>query len=116
MPLYEYVCSSCNATHGLIRPMAKSRLPAPCPQCGKPSPRIMSGPGVIYCNHPTQGKVPGLKPGSMRSLAEQMMLDEQRKDERAKKYGGAALAQERHAREADQKAYAEKKPLTLVMP
>jgi len=45
MPTYEYLCER----HGkrpvrfeVLRPMSESSLPAPCPECGLDSQRVMS--------------------------------------------------------------------------
>ncbi|MHB8376355.1 MAG: zinc ribbon domain-containing protein [Dehalococcoidia bacterium] len=32
MPIYEYFCRKCGATFELLRPMARSEEPAPCPR------------------------------------------------------------------------------------
>jgi putative FmdB family regulatory protein len=45
MPLYDYACPA----HGDFRDwraMRDSALPAPCPDCGAPAPRLVSSPSL----------------------------------------------------------------------
>jgi putative FmdB family regulatory protein len=41
MPTYEYECEDCGPFTEL-RPMAEYDLPQPCPDCGKPAPRLLT--------------------------------------------------------------------------
>jgi hypothetical protein len=50
---------------------------------------------------------PGLRPGSMRTIASQMMLDGEREEVRKKKYSGYERYLERTERENDQKRFRE---------
>ena len=43
MPFYEYYCKSCHGIFEERRQMSDASLPAPCPECSKEAPRIMSG-------------------------------------------------------------------------
>jgi putative FmdB family regulatory protein len=43
MPLYEFYCENCHGIFEEIRQMREASLPAPCPQCAREAPRIMSG-------------------------------------------------------------------------
>ncbi len=43
MPLYEYYCENCHGIFEEIRQMREASLPAPCPECVREAPRIMSG-------------------------------------------------------------------------
>lgn len=40
MPVYEYLCKSCDGVFETIRPIAKASDPAPCPVCAKKAQRI----------------------------------------------------------------------------
>jgi putative FmdB family regulatory protein len=42
MPLYEYYCQSCHGIFEEIRQMREASDPAPCPECGREAPRMMS--------------------------------------------------------------------------
>ncbi len=42
MPLYEFYCERCNGIFETIRQMRDASLPAPCPECNREAPRIMS--------------------------------------------------------------------------
>lgn len=41
MPLYEYLCESCNGIFEELRPIREATEPVPCPECYKDAPRIM---------------------------------------------------------------------------
>lgn len=41
MPMYEYLCDSCDHVFTELRPMAEHRAPRPCPQCGAEARRIV---------------------------------------------------------------------------
>lgn len=41
MPTYEYECEDCGP-FAELRPMAEFDLPQPCPDCGKPAPRLLT--------------------------------------------------------------------------
>ena len=43
MPLYEFYCENCHGIFEEIRQMREASLPAPCPECAREAPRIMSG-------------------------------------------------------------------------
>ena len=45
MPLYEYDCEECGE-FSASRLMAASALPAECPTCGRPAPRVLSATAV----------------------------------------------------------------------
>ena len=42
MPLYEYICDSCEDAFELLRPVREASDPQPCPQCDSDARRIMS--------------------------------------------------------------------------
>ncbi|ANN65501.1 zinc ribbon domain-containing protein [Bordetella bronchialis] len=42
MPLYDYSCAQCG-DFAAMRPMARWRDPAPCPECGAAAHRIVAG-------------------------------------------------------------------------
>jgi putative FmdB family regulatory protein len=42
MPLYEFYCSHCHGIFQHIRQMRDASTPAPCPECSREAPRIMS--------------------------------------------------------------------------
>jgi putative FmdB family regulatory protein len=42
MPIYEYVCSACNAKFEQMRPLSQSGQDAACPKCHQPARRKMS--------------------------------------------------------------------------
>jgi len=42
MPLYEFYCKSCHGVFEEIRQMRDASEPAPCPECSREAPRIMS--------------------------------------------------------------------------
>jgi putative FmdB family regulatory protein len=42
MPLYEYYCKDCHAIFENLRQMREASVPAPCPECKREAPRIMS--------------------------------------------------------------------------
>ena len=42
MPIYEYVCSECNAKFELLRSMSKADDDADCPECSKKAERVLS--------------------------------------------------------------------------
>lgn len=44
MPAYDYECraTDCGGTFEVVRPMAESSEPSPCPTCGHPAPRIIT--------------------------------------------------------------------------
>ena len=42
MPLYEYRCTRCGAEFEVRRRMSEMDAPAPCPQCGSDSHRLVS--------------------------------------------------------------------------
>jgi len=43
MPIYEYVCSDCNARFELMRSMSRSEEAAECPKCKHNAERVLSG-------------------------------------------------------------------------
>lgn len=43
MPIYEYHCNKCNADFELMRPFGESNEAAPCPHCGSPGEKLVSG-------------------------------------------------------------------------
>jgi putative FmdB family regulatory protein len=46
MPTYDYHCAGCGGFDALRR-LAQRDLPAPCPACGAPSPRVFAhAPGL----------------------------------------------------------------------
>jgi hypothetical protein len=63
----------------------------------------MSKPGRIWCGHPLQGKIPGLKPGTMRTAAQQFLLDGEREKKRQERWSGWERYRERMDREKDEK-------------
>jgi len=46
MPIYEYQCGGCGRFSALRR-LADYAEPAPCPACGRPSPRTVSCPAWL---------------------------------------------------------------------
>ncbi|HVP05598.1 MAG TPA: zinc ribbon domain-containing protein [Dehalococcoidia bacterium] len=42
MPLYEYYCQHCHGIFEEIRQIRDASAPAPCPECSREAPRIMS--------------------------------------------------------------------------
>ena len=42
MPIYEYVCLSCQTKFTLLRPMAQANEPAECPDGHGRAPRVLS--------------------------------------------------------------------------
>lgn len=42
MPLYEYYCQRCHGIFEEIRQIRDAAAPAPCPECSREAPRIMS--------------------------------------------------------------------------
>ncbi|MBI2303320.1 MAG: zinc ribbon domain-containing protein [Chloroflexi bacterium] len=42
MPLYEYICTSCESKFELLRPMSRADDAASCPQCHNGSRRVLS--------------------------------------------------------------------------
>lgn len=42
MPIYEYVCSSCEAKFELLRPISQFNEAASCPQCDNSAERVLS--------------------------------------------------------------------------
>ncbi len=42
MPLYECHCLGCNLTFEVLAPINQARKACPCPECGRPSQRIVS--------------------------------------------------------------------------
>lgn len=57
MPTYTYSCSRCGP-FSLLRPMAESDLPAPCPACAQTSRRVFESPHLS-----------GLHPALARAVA-----------------------------------------------
>lgn len=45
MPIYEYDCQECGIFTRLAK-ISESSMPAPCPECGEESPRIISAPSL----------------------------------------------------------------------
>ncbi|TAK20455.1 MAG: zinc ribbon domain-containing protein [Chloroflexota bacterium] len=43
MPIYEYRCRTCATDFELTRAMSQSGEPGPCPTCGKPAEKLVSG-------------------------------------------------------------------------
>ena len=42
MPLYEYLCLSCQTKFTLLRPMSQANQPAECPEGHGRAPRVLS--------------------------------------------------------------------------
>src|SRR4030042_5753190 len=42
MPIYEYVCPSCETKFELLRPFSRSSEDAPCPKCQSVAKRVLS--------------------------------------------------------------------------
>lgn len=42
MPIYEYVCSSCNCRFELRRPFSEATEDASCPECDAPARKLFS--------------------------------------------------------------------------
>ncbi len=42
MPIYEYVCPSCDIKFELLRPLSQSAEAAPCPKCNNSAQRVLS--------------------------------------------------------------------------
>jgi putative FmdB family regulatory protein len=45
MPTYDYECETCGP-FSESHPMAEFSLPQPCPDCGDPSPRMLTLPAI----------------------------------------------------------------------
>ena len=45
MPIYEYECRTCGPFSD-SRPMVEAGLPAPCPQCARKAPRVLSATAI----------------------------------------------------------------------
>lgn len=56
MPIYEYCCEACKdgGVFEALMPLADYKSSAPCPSCGKDSPRIMSVPLVPVLSSATR--------------------------------------------------------------
>ncbi|HEY8926667.1 MAG TPA: zinc ribbon domain-containing protein [Polyangia bacterium] len=54
MPIYEYECDACGP-FAESRPMAASALPAPCPRCAAPAPRVLSPTASIGAGRQGRG-------------------------------------------------------------
>ena len=50
MPIYEYVCPSCEFKFELLRPLSQSNKGALCPRCQKKAERILSRFACISMN------------------------------------------------------------------
>lgn len=50
MPIYEFECAD-HGTFEISRPMAESRQPGPCPDCGEAAKRLLSAPMVATGSH-----------------------------------------------------------------
>jgi len=55
MPIYEYICSECDAKFEQIRPLSQSAEAVDCPRCHKAARRKMS---TFACFSATSGSVP----------------------------------------------------------
>ncbi len=42
MPIYEYVCPSCESKFELLRPMSRANEKVSCPQCQQKAERVLS--------------------------------------------------------------------------
>lgn len=42
MPIYEYVCPSCDLKFEMLRPMSRANDKAKCPECKTDSERVLS--------------------------------------------------------------------------
>jgi putative FmdB family regulatory protein len=42
MPIYEYVCPSCDLKFEILRPISQATEPASCPRCQKSAKRVLS--------------------------------------------------------------------------
>jgi putative FmdB family regulatory protein len=42
MPIYEYVCASCDTKFEMLRPMSRANEKAACPECKHESERVLS--------------------------------------------------------------------------
>ena len=42
MPIYEYVCPSCELKFEMLRPMSRANEKAACPECKKEAERVLS--------------------------------------------------------------------------
>ena len=42
MPIYEYICPSCNQKFELLRPLSQANEEASCPRCHNKAERILS--------------------------------------------------------------------------
>ena len=54
MPIYEYICSECDAKFEQLRPLSQSAKAVDCPRCHKPARRKMS---TFACFSATSGSV-----------------------------------------------------------
>jgi len=42
MPIYEYVCSSCESKFELLRPLSQATESSSCPECHQSAERVLS--------------------------------------------------------------------------
>ncbi len=42
MPIYEFLCPSCNQVFEVMRPFSKAEEPAVCPRCGAQGQKLIS--------------------------------------------------------------------------
>lgn len=60
MPIYEYVCPSCERRFERMRPMSERLAPVPCDACGSDGARLaFSVPGHVGAGAPAAAVAPG---------------------------------------------------------
>lgn len=62
MPIYEYVCPTCQSRFEKMRSMSASQEAIPCPDCGSPAARALSVFASIASD--SRGDMPAMAGGS----------------------------------------------------
>ena len=48
MPTYEYQCPSGHRFERFVRKISDAETAPPCPECGQPATRLISGAGLVF--------------------------------------------------------------------
>ncbi len=62
MPIYEYVCPSCDKKFEMLRPMSRANDKAACPDCKTESGRVLST--FACCSTDSSGMTQAIAGGS----------------------------------------------------